>query len=289
MTDISNAGSLGEVHLALRRSLSPKYGDREAATMARMIMMSLKKWDLPHLLANEDREASSYVKARAQEILSDLLKDMPIQYALGEASFYGLTLKVAPGVLIPRPETEELVDIIVHDNKESDLKVLDLCTGSGAIALALARNLPFSDVTAIDVSPIAVEITRENAENLKISLHVLQEDIFKFVPTETRYDIIVSNPPYIAASESRDMEPNVLNYEPHSALFVPDDDPLLFYRRIAEIALTSLSPRGKLYLEINPLFKDELKALLEGKGFDNIDFIKDFRGKVRFVKASTTL
>lgn len=277
--------SLGQVRLALRDALVPKYGEGEAAAMARSALMTLKDWDLPHLMANEDRPASDFIKARCAEILHDLLNDMPLQYALGSTNFYGLTLKVGPGVLIPRPETAELVDLIVKENEKDDLRVLDLCTGSGAIALALARNLPFSRVTALDISPEAIATTKENADSLKVKLNIIQEDVFTHAFPSRSFDIIVSNPPYVDESEKADMEANVLNYEPHIALFVPDNDPLRFYKRIAEIAQNSLAEGGKLYFEINPRHAVELASMLKGLGYLDVEILKDSHGKERFAKA----
>ena len=283
----NDSATLADVRRSLQLALTPKYGDREATAMARAILMQLKGWDLSRLLANEDREASDFIKGRSQEIFSQLMNDVPLQYAFGETNFYGLKLKVAPGVLIPRPETEELVDLIVKENNRSDLEVLDLCTGSGAIAVALARNLPFSNVEAVDISPEAIKIARENIADLKVNVKLSQNDVFTLILPSSAYDIIVSNPPYVTESEKADMEPNVLDYEPHEALFVKDDDPLVFYQRIAELAEKALVAGGKLYLEINPLFATEIKDLLTGRGFRDVRIIKDIHGKDRFAAAGT--
>lgn len=283
--DLSKPMSLAEVRTALREALSPKYGQREAAAMAREIILNLKGWNLPELLANEQREASDFIKGKSEEILTNLLADMPLQYALGEAEFYGLKLKVAPGVLIPRPETAELVDIIVKENQKSDLNVLDICTGSGAIAIALARNLPFARVEAIDISPIAVSIATQNAQNLKTRVKIEKKDLFKFEAAPESFDIIVSNPPYIDESEKREMAPNVLDYEPHEALFVPDDNPLLFYRKIAELGETILKKGGRIYFEINPRHASDLKTLMENAGYTDVSIIRDIHGKNRFLSA----
>lgn len=278
--------TLGDVRQQLREALTPKYGEREAAAMARAILTHLKGWDLPTLLANEQREAGDYVKGMAADILKKLMADMPLQYALGETTFYGLKLKVAPGVLIPRPETEELTDMIVKDHSgEEDLRVLDLCTGSGAIALALSRNLPFSDVTAIDNSEQALKTARENADALKAKVRIEKHDVFDFDPEAGSYDIIVSNPPYVDESEKAGMDRNVLDYEPAEALFVPDDDPLLYYRRIAQIGMKALHPGGRLYFEINPRHADEMKALLRDAGYEEITLTKDFNRHDRFATA----
>ena len=281
-----DSATLADVRRALQQALAAKYGEREATAMSRAVLMQLKGWDLTRLLANEDREASDFIKGRSQEIFSLLMKDMPLQYALGETNFYGLKLKVAPGVLIPRPETEELVDLIVKENKRSDLEVLDLCTGSGAIAIALARNLPFSRVEAVDISPEAIRIAGENIADLKVNVKLRKDDVFTLTLPSSNYDIIVSNPPYVAESEKTDMEHNVLDYEPHEALFVKDENPLVFYKRIADLAVKALVPDGKLYFEINPLFANPLNHLLNDLGFRDIRIIKDIHGKDRFAAAN---
>lgn len=254
--------------------------------MSRLILMHLKGWDLSHLLAFEEREAGEFIKARSGEIVADLLADIPLQYILGETRFYGLDLKVRPGVLIPRPETEELVDLIVKENQKADLRVLDLCTGSGAIAVALSRNLPFADITAIDISPTAVEVAKENAANLKTRINISRQDIFDLLLAPGSFDIIVSNPPYVDESEKAEMEANVVDHEPHEALFVPDDNPLLFYRRIAELAGEALTAGGRLYLEINPRHAADLRDMLIRYGFDNVAILKDIHGRERFATAT---
>ncbi|MDE7397649.1 MAG: peptide chain release factor N(5)-glutamine methyltransferase, partial [Muribaculum sp.] len=188
--------------------------------------------------------------------------------------------------LIPRPETEELVDMIVDQwSDKSDLTVLDLCTGSGCIAVSLARVLKFPKVEAIDISEAALSVARRNATAQRVSVKFSQADILKWTSDEN-YDIIVSNPPYIADSERTAMEPNVLQWEPAIALFVPDDDPLRFYRPIAAIAARQLNEDGgTLYLEINPLFADELTDLLKEYGLRNIEVHRDMTGHKRFVTA----
>lgn len=286
MDSFNNAETIEDVRRLIRDRLTPKYGEREATEMARIILSHLKGWDFSRLLAYGQRSVSDFIKGRSAEIVGQLLNDVPLQYILGTTRFYGLDLKVRPGVLIPRPETEELVDMIAKENQTPDLRVLDLCTGSGAIAVALARNLPYSRLTAIDISPVAVETARENARELKVKVDVEEEDVFQAEFPEGSFDIIVSNPPYVDESEKKDMEPNVLDHEPHEALFVPDDNPLLFYQRIADLAATALAKNGRLYLEINPRHARELKTLLEGRGFVDVEIIKDIHGKDRFARAT---
>ena len=267
----------------LRASLIPIYGKGEAEAIIRLIFHYLKGWDLTDILIHQDDQLSDYIKSEADKILKRLLKHEPIQYIVGEARFYGMDLKIKPGVLIPRQETEELVDIIVDENKDrDDLKVLDLCTGSGCIAIALARNLPFSEVTAVDFSQTAIEVAKENITLLKAKVKLIKADIFDWAPAD-KFDIIVSNPPYVMDKEALTMDSNVLDYEPHDALFVRDDNPLEFYLRIADIALKYLKDNGRLYLEINPMTSEELKESLYKKGFKDINIIRDTSGKKRFI------
>lgn len=271
----------------IRNQLVPIYGEGETKGMISLIFQNLKNWDLTNLIINYDLSASEYLKDSVANILDRLKSGEPIQYILGKANFYGLYLNVNKSTLIPRPETEQLVDMIVKKYSQiSDLRILDIGTGSGAIALALARNLPFSKLTAIDISKDAVKVAKENADSLKCNnIKFITADIFKFEPYPESFDIIVSNPPYICLSEAEEMEDNVLEHEPHTALFVPDDDPLRYYRHIAMTAKTGLSPNGSLFFEINPLYSDQLKRLLEKSGFSDVEITKDTYNRERFISA----
>ena len=254
--------------------------------MIRLIFHSLKGWNQTDLIVHEGDEISDYIRGKIDAITARLSEQEPIQYILGEAHFYGMDLKVDRSVLIPRPETEELADYIVKRyGDRSDLRVLDIGTGSGAIAIALSRNLPFSKVTALDFSDKALEVARDNAAQLKARIDFIHADIFEYNPPSDSFDIIVSNPPYIDESEKSGMERNVLDYEPHSALFVPDDNPLIFYSRIAEVARTALVTGGSLWFEINPRHAEELCRLLAHERFLDIETIRDIHGKERFITA----
>lgn len=276
--------SVGETLRQLQRIFEPRFGKGEAKSMARLIFQSLKGWDLTALTINSDKELSDYILDKIEAITARVLKNEPIQYILGEARFYGMNLKVTPDVLIPRQETEELVDLIVAENKEPDLKVLDIGTGSGAIAIALARNLKFPEITAIDISEEALKVAIINAETLHAKIDFRNEDVFSF-EARNQYDIIVSNPPYVTESEKSEMESNVLEYEPHLALFVDDRNPLLYYNRIAEVARTALTPGGRLYFEINSRFGAELVEMLDSFDFRNIALIRDISHRNRFIRA----
>lgn len=270
----------------LRRDLRRIYSDGEAEAIIRLIFEHLKSWTPVDIVLNEDKPLSDFMKGKVDAILARLMNHEPIQYITGQARFYGLDLKVAPGVLIPRPETEELVELIVRDaDGKADLRVLDAGTGSGCIAIALARNLRFPQITAIDMSAEAIEIASENARNLKCRISFRLQDMLSLPADVDKWDIIVSNPPYICESEAKDMEANVLDYEPRGALFVPDNDPLRFYRALSGYAIKALAPSGRLYFEINPLHVDSLINLLTEQGFVNVLTHTDISGRKRFVSA----
>lgn len=262
--------------------LTPRFGQGEAKAMMRIIFENLKGWSPVDIAVKSNEEITGFMSGKVDAVLERLLADEPIQYIFGNADFYGLKLKVTQDTLIPRPETAELVDIIVRDNNQKDLRVLDLCTGSGCIAVALARTLPFAEVTATDISDAALAVARENARALHVAVDFRHADLLAGKPRGCSYDIIVSNPPYIAEKERDAMEPNVLEHEPALALFVPDADPLEFYRAIFRLAGDALAPGGRIYLEINPVYASELKSLAVSEGFGSVDLIRDSFGKIRF-------
>lgn len=270
----------------LRRRLEPVYGTGETQAIIRIIFRYLFGWSAVDMFMHDDAEIGPEAQEAINHIVKRLEDHEPIQYITGIAPFYGMEFHVDRRVLIPRPETEQLVDMIVDRyNSQEDLKVLDICTGSGCIAIALARNLPFSQVTALDDSPGAIEVAQENARRLKAKIKFVTADIFDYSTAADEYDIVVSNPPYVDESEKKDMDANVLDYEPGHALFVPDDNPLLYYSRIAEVAYNGLKPDGTLWLEINPLHAEALKALLASHGYTDISLINDIHGRVRFASA----
>lgn len=266
--------------------IAPLYGAGEARAIASLILFHLKGWSSTDIIINEDREVSEYMEEKINDIIRRVLAHEPVQYILGTARFYGLDLTVNRHTLIPRHETEELVDMIVDRFRNTrDLRVLDIGTGSGAIAIALARNLPFSAVTALDFSADALKIARENVARLAPAVKCIQADIFTFEPESDQWDIIVSNPPYVDLSEKKDMEAQVTEFEPSEALFVPDENPLIFYSRIIEVASRALVPGGSLYFEINPRHAAELKKLLEENDFREVEIHKDISRKDRFISA----
>lgn len=278
--------TLNELMKRMRGRLTEKYDSGEADAMVRVVMQHLKGWSAVDLVLKRDSLLSDYISAKAMAIVERVMADEPLQYVLGETRFYGNTLVVSPAVLIPRPETEELVDIIVKQNQGADLSVLDLCTGSGCIAVSLARALRFPVVEAVDLSREALEVARENIRRLKVKVTLICRDVLTLGRGENeRYDIIVSNPPYVLESERVNMEANVLDHEPEMALFVPDDDALRFYKAIAEYAIEALKSGGRLYFEINPLEADNMAKMLTEKGFEDVDIVTDMAGKKRFAIA----
>lgn len=218
-------------------------------------------------------------------IMQRLLRKEPVQYVLGRADFCGRPFFVAPGVLIPRPETEELAAWIIQDyDRDTPLAALDIGTGSGCLAITLAKELPKAEVSAFDISPEALRIAGQNARDLQARVSFIHKDILKADETAQKWDLIVSNPPYVRRSERSDMDANVLDYEPDTALFVPDNDPLLFYRAIARYARNTLHPGGCLYLEINREYGQETCSLLHDHGFSHTELRKDQYGNDRMIK-----
>lgn len=283
---IIGLNSVGELRRKLRDILSGKYGLRESEAMTRLIFAVLKGWNITDLIIHEGEDCSEFTIRRIREILQRLDNDEPLQYILGEARFFGMDFVVRPGVLIPRPETEELCEIIIHNEKrKKDLRVLDVGTGSGCIAVTLALNLPFSEVTAIDLSEQALETASENIERFHAHVRLLHADIFDYNPGTECYDLIVSNPPYVLEKEKIYMDSNVLDHEPSSALFVKDTDPIIYYRRLAILGEKSLTSGGRIYFEINPLCRDEIKIMLKESGYRDIEIREDMSGKARFIIA----
>lgn len=222
-----------------------------------------------------------------KEDMEKLMRNIPIQYVLGKAPFYGREFIVNPNVLIPRNETEELVHWIIKifSNPKKSLHILDIGTGSGCIPVTLALELSGAEVVALDVSQNALDIAAENAKDLQAEIVFYQTDILKEPIPRVAWDIIVSNPPYVRESEKDEMRSNVLDHEPHLALFVPDRDPLLFYRMIAEKAMDALREEGMLFFEINEAFGEEVRELLQNLGYVEVEVRKDLLGKDRMVKA----
>lgn len=277
--------SMIETLTKIRNELANIYPKNEIEGIIRIIFEDLKGWSPVDIVLHHDYILSDFIKEKVAKILHRLRLHEPIQYIVGESRFFGYTIHVTPDTLIPRQETEELVEIIIQENKDKDLRVLDIGTGSGCIAIALSMHLNFPIVKGIDNSPEAIRVASANATRIKSSAKFECSDIFSIKPQPESFDIIVSNPPYIGESEKIDMEANVLDYEPHTALFVPDHDPLIYYKQISDFAIVSLSSNGSLYFEINPLHSNEIHELLSNKGFYDINLIKDIQHRNRFATA----
>ena len=270
------------------QKLSSLYDEKEIESFFYIILEKnhqLKRIDLAlnPTLAMDDNQLLQW-----DFIAEELKTQKPIQYILGETFFYGLRFEVDENTLIPRPETEELIALILSNYQietSGNPKILDIGTGSGCIAIALAKNILNSDVFAIDVSEKALEIAKRNAENNKVAVTFLRKNILTTEDLEQNFDIIVSNPPYVRKLEKAEINANVLEYEPHLALFVEDDDALIFYKKIANLAKKNLKLNGQLYFEINQYLGKETVELLEKLGFKNIQLFKDIYGNDRMISA----
>ena len=272
------------------QSLTPLYDAGEAQAIVRTVLDVEYGMTLTDIICGKVNELSSDEERNLEEIIARLQNGEPVQYVLGEADFAGRTFHVEPGVLIPRPETAELCQWIeeeVSSLKADERKqILDICTGSGCIAITLGLNIPNSEVTGWDISEDALRIAQGNVEMLKAgNVRIEYQDALMLPKTAEAADIIVSNPPYICEKEKADMEKNVLEHEPSIALFVPDEDPLKFYRAIAEYASSALKPEGALYFEINPIYEKETREMLQSLGFKDIETKEDAFGKKRMMKA----
>lgn len=272
------------------QSLTPLYDAGEAQAIVRTMLDVEYGMTLTDIICGKVNELSSDEERNLEEIITRLQNGEPVQYVLGKADFAGRTFHVEPGVLIPRPETAELCQWIEEDvsSLEADERkqILDICTGSGCIAITLGLTIPNSEVTGWDISEDALRIAQGNVEMLKAgNVRIEYQDALMLPKAAEAADIIVSNPPYICEKEKADMEKNVLEHEPSIALFVPDEDPLKFYRAIAEYASSALKPEGALYFEINPIYEKETREMLQSLGFKDIETKEDAFGKKRMMKA----
>lgn len=261
-------------------------GPGEARAMVYVMIEHLKHYKPVDCILHADDAVTPWLSQSFEDISARVIAGEPLQYVLGTARFMGNDFIVTPATLIPRPETAMLVDMVTDRFADrTDLRVLDIGTGSGCIAISLARALRFPQVTAIDISEEALDVARRNAEALHARVSLRIDDILTSSPRPDTFDIIISNPPYIARSEAASIDPRVKDHEPQSALFVPDSDPLLFYRAIASYAAVALAPDGMLFLEINPLFADRLRDTLAAAGLTDITLSRDFNDTIRFATA----
>ncbi len=267
------------------------YDENESKSLSQWILESVLKMKPYEVSLCKDKEISPNDRQRIEDIIRRLQNNEPIQYILGETEFFGMRFTVNPDVLIPRPETEELVEWIIQNHKkdnQSPLQVLDIGTGSGCIAISLAKHLPHACVYAIDISEKALETAKLNASINNVNVRFICQDIFKEISSgifPEKWDIIVSNPPYVSCFEQENMSKNVLDHEPDVALFVPDNDPLLFYRQIAEFGKKHLKKHGKIYVETSALYGQETADLLQTKGYQQVELKKDISGQDRMVGA----
>lgn len=280
------------------QALSSLYDEKEVESFFYLTLEKLHQKKRIDLALQPDLSMDETQLSQWETVLAELKTYKPIQYILGETEFYGLPFLVNENVLIPRPETEELVELILVESRKSkveSLKILDIGTGSGCIPVSLKKNLPSAEVFAIDVSTNALEVAQKNAEINGVEVNFIEANILLTdslaLPTRnsqlaTTFDIIVSNPPYVRNLEKAEINPNVLEFEPHLALFVEDNDALLFYRKITELAKNHLSENGKLYFEINQYLGKETVVLVESYGFKNVLLIKDIYGNDRMISAS---
>ncbi|MCD0471206.1 peptide chain release factor N(5)-glutamine methyltransferase [Flavobacterium sp. JAS] len=272
------------------KELSPFYDAYEAESFFYLILEDKHQLRQIDLALNHELTFSEDDFVVWDSLLAQLKQEVPIQYLLGKTNFYGLDFEVNENVLIPRPETEELVEWIIKENATNDkvkkIRILDIGTGSGCIAISLAKNLPNAEVYGFDVSKKAIETAKKNAINNKVDVTFMFQDILELEQLKYNFDIIVSNPPYVRNLEKEEIKKNVLEYEPHLALFVDDNDALIFYRKIAELAKNNFVESGQLYFEINQYLGQEMRDLLENMDFKNIELRKDIYDNDRMIKGS---
>jgi len=284
-----NSNIVEEIISYCQKKLGDLYPDNEVKNITEMMFEHYMGWDKMTLRMNSSKALSESELLLFHKALKRLVNDEPIQYVLGKTEFYSLLFKVGEGVLVPRPETEELVDLVIKESNGNE-RFLDIGTGSGCIPIAIKKHLNNAVVFGLDVSGEALNIANENAELNSVSVEFIQADILLIQSIseiiDKDFDVIISNPPYITNSEKEIMNNNVLEFEPHIALFVDDKEPLLFYDKIGQLAFDNLSSGGRLYFEINEHYAQETKALLISIGFSDIRIIKDLQNKDRIVAAT---
>lgn len=268
----------------IKKTLEHFYHASEIEGFIAIIFQHFLGYNTTQMILNSDKTIEFEVENRIESVIERLKTGEPIQYILGETTFYDLRFEVNPSVLIPRFETEELVDGILKKYGNNKLKFLDIGTGSGAIAIAIKKNNPLAEVYACDISTEALQTAQENANLNQVEVHFFHHDVLSDKPLPiSNFDLIVSNPPYVCENEKAAMNRNVLEHEPHLALFVPNNDPLRFYHAIALLAIKHLSKNGELWFEINEAYGPEVAEILTAKGFDTT-IIKDINGKDRIVR-----
>ncbi len=286
------SNKIADIRRFYKQKLLDLYSENEADSLLFMLFSDFVNLSKSDVVLNPGKIVSEQELLKIEFAVKDLLNNKPIQYILGKAEFYDMTFEVSPDVLIPRPETEELVDLILKENTvSSEIAILDVGTGSGCIAISLKKYLQNSAVTAIDISPGALDVAGKNAQLNNVIINFRQID---FLDNNQRkklpeFDIIVSNPPYVRRSEKKQMKRNVLDYEPDAALFVDDEDPLRFYVAIAEFAKEHLKMNGKIYCEINQYLGDKTTKAFTDRGFEKVNIIEDINGNERFLVTGLTI
>lgn len=268
----------------IKQEVSKYYDEREAGSISYHLLEKFFNLDKTDVIVKKALTNENLSQEYFLEIFKRVKAMEPVQYITGVAHFYGRKFLVNRSVLIPRPETEELVDLIIRENPQNKLKVLDIGTGSGCIAINLQLELQNPVVYGLDITSEVISVAEKNALENRAPIVFIQQDILKDTPPENGFDIIVSNPPYVRKKESKLMKKNVLDFEPHIALFVPDKDPLVFYKRIITLAKSLLKDRAKLYFEINEAYGEELKDYMLANNFTDVAIFQDFQGKERMIR-----
>ena len=283
--------SIHQIFLEINRQLTGLYPETEIESFSRILFRHYLGLTPAQVHLSYDRELPDAIEKQIQKAVDELRKYRPVQYIIGETEFYGLKFELTPDVLIPRPETEELVDWIIHEyHRDATLSMMDIGTGSGCIAVALSAHFPDANVWAVDISEAALTVAQRNARKNKLSVNFLLKDILNDDMADfddVFFDVIVSNPPYVTPAEQQFLQPCVLEYEPHCALFTPENDPMIFYKRIAEFGLECLKDNGKIFFEMNEAFSVETAKILEQYGYTDIIPRKDINGKWRMVSATS--
>lgn len=279
--------SIKSIQIHFKDELKQLYPEREIESISYILLESLLNYSKIELQLKKDEKIKQNSLVQILSALEKLKKSVPIQYIIGETEFYDLKFKVNEHTLIPRQETEELVHMIIHENKFGSPRILDIGAGTGCIPITLAHFIKGAQVSSVDISQAAIEVAKANAKMNRVEVDFQICNILKWeeYPWAKGLDIVVSNPPYVRESEKAIMNDNVLSYEPHTALFVDDTDPLIFYRRIAEFAKKHLKVGGKLYFEINEALGQDMIRLLSDLGFSSIRLLKDLNGKDRMTYA----
>jgi release factor glutamine methyltransferase len=284
--------TIKDVFLSFQQGLGEVYDNREIEAITLLVLEEITDMSRAKIKAFPEDDVPGEAVEKIQSILEELKTGRPVQYILGNTEFYGLNFLVNPATLIPRPETEELVEWVIESQKlkvksQKSFSILDIGTGSGCIAISLKKNLPNANVATIDISPEALHTAKQNAVINDVEVEFIEQDILnpKSELEHSKFEVIISNPPYVTLVDKAQMHQNVTGFEPHTALFVPENDPLIFYKAIADFAIKHLENKGLLFFEINENFGKETVELLSDKGFTDIELRKDMSGRDRMVKA----